>query len=65
MKSISNTLMDHFLVRGIVDKKYQFLNEVKFMSPSNKLKIGDIFTENGFMSTTRDTFYKCKKHKYQ
>jgi hypothetical protein len=41
MKSISNTLMDHFLLRGIVDKKYEFLEEVKFMSPSNKLKIGD------------------------
>ena len=41
MKSISNTLMDHFLVRGIVDNKYKNLTEAKFMSPSNKLKIGD------------------------
>lgn len=41
MKSISNTLMDHFLVRGIIDKKYNNLEEAKFMSPSNKLKIGD------------------------
>ncbi len=41
MKSISNTLMDHFLVRGIIDKKYENLEEAKFMSPSNKLKIGD------------------------
>jgi len=41
MKSISNTLMDHFLVRGLIDKKYENLKEAKFMSPSNKLKIGD------------------------
>jgi hypothetical protein len=40
MKSISNTIYTYFLIRGIIDKKHDSaINVVKFMSPSNKLKI--------------------------
>ena len=43
MKAISSTLYDYFLIRGIIDKdlnnsKIQF---VKYMSPSNKIKLAD------------------------
>jgi hypothetical protein len=41
MKSISNTLYTYFMIRGIIDKQFtnSSINIVKFMSPSNKLKI--------------------------
>lgn len=41
MKSISNTLFVYFLMRGHVDKVIPTLKNVNFMSPSNKLKVGD------------------------
>lgn len=41
MKSIASTLYDYYLIRGIIDKEKTKSNitQVKFMSPSNKLKI--------------------------
>ena len=43
MKAISSTLYDYFLIRGIFDKEITKSNitRVKFMSPSNKLKLAD------------------------
>jgi len=43
MKSISSTIYDYFLIRGIFDKNITKSNitRVKFMSPSNKLKLAD------------------------
>jgi hypothetical protein len=43
MKSIASTLYDYYLIRGIIDKKITKSNisMVKFMSPSNKLKLAD------------------------
>jgi hypothetical protein len=43
MKSIASTLYDYYLIRGIIDKEITKSNitQVKFMSPSNKLKIAD------------------------
>jgi len=43
MKAISSTLFDYFLIRGIFDKELYktIVTKVKFMSPSNKLKIAD------------------------
>lgn len=43
MKSIASTLYDYYLIRGIIDKQItkSNINIVKFMSPSNKLKIAD------------------------
>jgi hypothetical protein len=47
MKSIASAIYDYYLIRGIIDKNITKSNitQVKFMSPSNKLKIatdGDI-----------------------
>ena len=43
MKSIASTLYDYYLIRGIIDKSVTKSNitAVKFMSPSNKLKLAD------------------------
>jgi hypothetical protein len=43
MKSIATTLYDYYLIRGIIDKPITKSNisQVKFMSPSNKLKLAD------------------------
>jgi hypothetical protein len=43
MKSISNALYDFYLIRGIIDKERtkSDIVKVKFMSPSNKLKLAD------------------------
>lgn len=41
MKSIASTIYDYYLIRGIIDKTLTLSNitQVKFMSPSNKLKV--------------------------
>ena len=40
MKAISSTVYDYYLIRGIFDKKNNStINKVKYISPSNKLKI--------------------------
>lgn len=40
MKSISNTLFDYFMIRGYIDKIHNLdIKLVRFMCPSNKLKI--------------------------
>jgi hypothetical protein len=41
MKSIANTIYDYYLIRGIIDKNITKSNitQVKFMAPSNKLKL--------------------------
>lgn len=43
MKSIASTLYDYYLIRGIIDKHITKSNitQVKFMSPSNKLKLAN------------------------
>ena len=43
MKSIASTLYDYYLIRGIIDKQItkSQITQVKFMSPSNKLKIAN------------------------
>lgn len=44
MKSIASTIYDYYLIRGIIDKEQTKSNikHVKFMSPSNKLKLVSI-----------------------
>ena len=43
MKAISSTIYDYFLIRGIVDKQLNNskMELVKYISPSNKLKVAD------------------------
>jgi hypothetical protein len=41
MKSIASTIYDYYLIRGVIDKNItkSTIKSVKFMSPSNKLKL--------------------------
>jgi hypothetical protein len=43
MKSIATTLYDYYLIRGVIDKNvtHSKISGVRFMSPSNKLKLAD------------------------
>lgn len=42
MKSLSNTLFDYFLIRGHIDRDYGInIKLVRFICPSNKLKVKD------------------------
>lgn len=43
MKSIATTLYDYYLIRGVIDKAVtkSCITGVRFMSPSNKLKLAD------------------------
>tara|TARA_B100000886_G_scaffold315518_2_gene253533 strand:- start:9222 stop:10124 length:903 start_codon:yes stop_codon:yes gene_type:complete len=42
MKSIAETLYAWFLIRGLVDHKIENLQNIYYISPSNKLKIDDV-----------------------
>lgn len=46
------------------DKSYTFYRFVSRDDYLQHLKIGDYYTENGFMSTTRDPFYKADQYKF-
>jgi hypothetical protein len=66
MKSIATTIYDYYLIRGIIDKEKtkSSINQVKFMSPSNKLKIvsdGDNKQLVKAKSTTDTAAYKLTK----
>jgi hypothetical protein len=56
MKSIASTLYDYYLIRGIIDKDINKSNikEVKFISPSNKLKIDGISNEKKSYKEIKD-----------
>ena len=53
MKSIANTLFDHFIIRGYIDHVNNLdIKLVRFMCPSNKLKVNnnntiEVFKNNG------------------
>ena len=66
MKSIATTIYDYYLIRGIIDKEKTKSNisNVKFMSPSNKLKIaneGDTKELVKAKKTTETAGYKMTK----
>lgn len=46
------------------DKKYSLYRFISDDSYLKHLSIGDIYTENGFMSTTRDPFYRSDLYKF-
>ena len=46
------------------DKRYTLYRFVKEDSYLQHIKINDIFTESGFMSTTRDPFYRSDLYKF-
>ena len=43
MKAVSSTIYDYFLIRGVIDNEINKSNIkfVKYMSPSNKIKLAD------------------------
>jgi hypothetical protein len=43
MKSIAYEIYDYYLIRGMIDKEITKSNikKVKFMSPSNKIKLAE------------------------
>ena len=60
MKSIANTLFDYFMIRGYVDKIYNLnIKQIKFICPSNKLKINNNNTIEIFKAN------KNSKEKYK
>lgn len=60
MKSISNTLFDYFMIRGYIDKIHNLdIKLVRFMCPSNKLKVNADNTIEVFKANDDDT----KKYK--
>lgn len=66
MKSIASTIYDYYLIRGIIDKKISNskITQVKFMSPSNKLKLaseGDTKQLIKAKKTDDTTAYKLTK----
>lgn len=66
MKSIASTIYDYYLIRGIIDKKItnSTIKAVKFMSPSNKLKLateGDTKLLIKVKNTDESKSYKLTK----
>ena len=64
MKSIANTLYCWFLMRGIIDKEQNnsLINQIKFISPSNKLKVNNDNTVLLLSKSSNDTEkYKLTK----
>jgi hypothetical protein len=66
MKSIASTLYDYYLIRGVVDKNITKSNilQVKFISPSNKLKLaseGDTKQLIKVKNTNESKSYKLTK----
>lgn len=60
MKSIANTLFDYFMIRGYVDKIHEMdIQMVRFMCPSNKLKVNNDNTIEVFKANKDST----KKYK--
>lgn len=59
MKSIGSTIYAYFLIRGIIDK--QSIKIVKYINPSNKLKINENNTKIILEKTTADKKYKMTK----
>lgn len=55
MKSIANMLEDYFIIRGFVDKVHNFdINLVRFICPSNKLKVKNDNTIEVFKANKND-----------
>ena len=63
MKSISSTIYDYFLIRGIIDKEktQSKIHTVKYISPSNKLKVDADNTIKTLSKTADNQKYKLTK----
>jgi len=71
MKTMASILFSYFIMRGIIDKNntHSIINEVAFVSPSNKLKVNEINTnkllndekEKNINNTEQSKVYKLTK----
>lgn len=63
MKAISSTIYDYFLIRGIIDKSKNnsHVKMVKYISPSNKLKVDEDNTIKTLSKTADNKKYKLTK----
>lgn len=63
MKTVSTALYTYFLIRGIIDKEKtnSKIQEINFISPSNKLKVDQNNTLKVLSKTDNDKKYKLTK----
>lgn len=62
MKAIAGTLFDYFMIRGYIDKIHNLdIQLVRFMCPSNKLKVNNKNTIEVFKATNKKVKYKLTK----
>lgn len=64
LESLIKPVWNLILTSPDFDKEYtlyRFIGNDDFL---NNIKIGDVYTENGFMSTTRDPFYKPETYNF-
>lgn len=61
MKTIASFLYNYFTIRGIIDKKGSVSN-IKFFSPSNKLKVNNDHTVTVLTGKNSDKQYKLTKN---
>ena len=62
MKAIASTLFDYFLIRCYVDKIHNMnVKEVKFICPSNKLKVNKNNTDKVLQKSSKNQKYKLTK----
>lgn len=64
LETLINDMWKLCLDTPAFDKKYTVYRFIKNDIFLEKIKIGDIYTENGFMSTTRDPFYRSDIYKF-
>lgn len=62
MKRIAAMLYSYFIIRGVMDKKGgSIITNVKFVSPSNKLKVNEETTNKKLKQTEKNKIYKMTK----
>ncbi len=64
MESLITPMWDLILSSPSFDREYTLYRHVSNDSYINHLKIGDIYTEESFISTTRDPFYRPDLYKF-
>lgn len=62
MKNVASILYAYFMIRGMTDKQYNStIREVKFICPSNKLKVNEKNTTSILKKTEKKQVYKMTK----
>jgi hypothetical protein len=64
LENLINPMWNLILNSPEFDKNYSFFRFIKNDDFLNHIKIGDNFIENGFLSATRDPFYKADTYQF-